>query len=387
MADTKTVHVQRCRVCGAPKPILTEDAHSDAPVLDLCPCCKTPLGFDALFADDQAVVRRRRAWIIRGMKWLDEKSKPADWDAEEQLAHLLDPEALATAHEDIASQADFLLADAAKVLSNMVSMFEVGTKARARIGTVIGCMEQMVAEVKRLNDLVSAGIKFRNMTEDERQNLISAEFDERWPSIITAITMTFREAFERAGAKNCIEQSLSLGKGMTAGSEPEFTVTIVRRNGKSMSELKKEAEARLEDALAQVKNLSHDLSYEREVVGANMSEQLNRLRTLAASLLVDPLVATGQDPVVDHVRAAALASRETAEEIFEHALKPLLDSLRSAATLRKDLADVTAEKDALARRMALLERAHADALNRAKDPPVSHLPFEDLFTNLGGGRS
>jgi hypothetical protein len=358
MADTKTVHVQRCRVCGAPKPILTEDAHSDAPVLDLCPCCKTPLGFDALFADDQAVVRRRRSWIIRGMKWLDEKSKPADWDAEEQLAHLLDPEALATAHEDIASQADFLLADAAKVLANMVSMFEVGTKARARIGTVLGCMEQLVEEVKDLRESVSAGLKFKDMSHDEQGKVISASFEEMWPSVITRLVMLFEEAFERSGAKNCMEQSLSLGKGMAAGTDPEFTVTIVRKNGKTPIALLRESEA-----------------------------QLNRLRTLAASLLVDPLVTIGHDPVVDHVRAAALASRETAEEIFEHALKPLLDSLRSAAAIKKDLAIAMDKQNVLARRMALLERAHADALNRAKDPPVSHLPFEDLFTNLRGGRS
>jgi hypothetical protein len=75
-----------CRVCGLRHKEPYWGSDDQTPTFFICDCC----GVEAGYQDFQleGVRKYREAWKVRGMQWFDPKSRPQDWNAEEQLRHI-----------------------------------------------------------------------------------------------------------------------------------------------------------------------------------------------------------------------------------------------------------------------------------------------------------
>jgi hypothetical protein len=76
------MHKNNCRVCGfeLSSPPWGDDGES--PSWEICPCCGTEFGYEDCTQVSSRV--RRNRWISFGMKWFNEREKPANWSFEWQ---------------------------------------------------------------------------------------------------------------------------------------------------------------------------------------------------------------------------------------------------------------------------------------------------------------
>ncbi len=75
-----------CRVCGFRhySPPWGED--NDMPSFEICDCCGVEFGYGD--NSPEAAKSYREKWLLEGAKWSWKKTKPDDWDLEEQLKHI-----------------------------------------------------------------------------------------------------------------------------------------------------------------------------------------------------------------------------------------------------------------------------------------------------------
>jgi hypothetical protein len=75
-----------CRVCGL---ILDEPPwgkDGETPSFDICLCCGVEFGYeDSLL---KGIRTYRESWLSNGAKWCYSKSKPTEWDLNEQLKNI-----------------------------------------------------------------------------------------------------------------------------------------------------------------------------------------------------------------------------------------------------------------------------------------------------------
>lgn len=87
---TEIKYTQVCRVCGYYDPDYLEyfpwGENGCVPSYDICECCGVEFGYEDWILES---IRHYRAeWLAGGTKWFVPKSKPEDWNLEEQLKQI-----------------------------------------------------------------------------------------------------------------------------------------------------------------------------------------------------------------------------------------------------------------------------------------------------------
>jgi hypothetical protein len=80
--------MMRCRVCGLLQADPPWGMDGKCPTYDFCACCGVEFGYGD--ASPAAILNWRNQWLAQGARWDEPEKKPADWDLQEQLSHLVD---------------------------------------------------------------------------------------------------------------------------------------------------------------------------------------------------------------------------------------------------------------------------------------------------------
>lgn len=72
-----------CRVCGFYHKEKPWGEDGQTPLFEYCECCNVEFGYRDYSLESTLKFRKR--WFDDGAKWSDKKTKPINWDLEEQL--------------------------------------------------------------------------------------------------------------------------------------------------------------------------------------------------------------------------------------------------------------------------------------------------------------
>lgn len=72
-----------CRVCGLYRDTPPWGEDGESPTYEICPCCNVEFGYEDYTVE--SVKKFREKWIQSGAAWLEEESKPLNWNSERQL--------------------------------------------------------------------------------------------------------------------------------------------------------------------------------------------------------------------------------------------------------------------------------------------------------------
>lgn len=78
--------LHRCRICGLLGDDLPYGEDGKTPTFEYCDCCGVEHGYQD--CTPEASRRFRAEWIASGAAWESPKTQPANWDRDEQLAHV-----------------------------------------------------------------------------------------------------------------------------------------------------------------------------------------------------------------------------------------------------------------------------------------------------------
>ncbi|MEZ4959580.1 MAG: hypothetical protein R2830_07175 [Saprospiraceae bacterium] len=76
-----------CRVCGFYYSDPPWGMDNKTPSYEICDCCGVEFGYEDSTLN--GIIRYREKWIKEGAIWFNPDCKPADWNLDDQLMHVL----------------------------------------------------------------------------------------------------------------------------------------------------------------------------------------------------------------------------------------------------------------------------------------------------------